>query len=127
MPLQKLGNAYPAKNQVINLCYNQNLYSDIVIFLKFFWDVLFYFLLLNKDGTTTGDGETIGNCPSSHSTYRCLSNGACNVCGLFSNKAEGCNIFSTTPVCDADSTTSGIQSSYDTAKVAQCVGCKKSG
>ena len=40
--------------------------------------------------------------------------------------AEGCDVLSTTPVCDADSTTSGIQDSA-TNKVAACVACKKSG
>ena len=79
------------------------------------------------DGTSTGDGSHIGNCPASFSSYKCLSNGACNVCGLLSNKAEGCNIFSTSPVCDADSSTNGIQATYDTSKVAQCVACKQTG
>ena len=78
------------------------------------------------DGTTTGDGTELGKCPSSNSNYRCLSTGACNVCGLISGFAEGCDTFSTTPVCDADSTTSGIQDSA-TEKVAVCVACKKSG
>ena len=78
------------------------------------------------DGTTAGDGTELGKCPSSNSNYRCLSTGACNVCGLISGTAEGCELLSSTPVCDADSTTSGIQ---DTAsnKVAVGVGCKKSG
>ena len=40
--------------------------------------------------------------------------------------AEGCDAFSNSPVCDADSTTSGIQDSA-TNKVAACVACKKSG
>ena len=78
------------------------------------------------DGTTTGDGTELGKCPSSNSNYRCLSTGACNVCGLISGIAEGCDTFSTTPVCDADSTASGIQDSA-TEKVAVCVACKKSG
>ena len=78
------------------------------------------------DGTTAGDGTELGKCPSSNSNYRCLSTGACNVCGLISGTAEGCELLSSAPVCDADSTTSGIQ---DTAsnKVAVCVACKKSG
>ena len=79
-----------------------------------------------KDGTTAGDGTELGKCPSSNSNYKCLSTGACNVCGLISNVAEGCDVLSTTPVCDADSTTSGIQDSA-TNKVAACVACKKSG
>ena len=75
---------------------------------------------------TPGDGTTIGKCPSSHSSYRCLSSGACNVCGLISGTHEGCVSTSTTPVCDADSTTSIID---DTAveKEAVCKGCTKSG
>ena len=75
---------------------------------------------------TQGDGTTIGKCPSSHSSYRCLSSGACNVCGLISGTHEGCVSTSTTPVCDADSTTSIID---DTAveKEAVCKGCTKSG
>ena len=77
--------------------------------------------------TVTGDGSDIGNCPAIHNSYKCLSNGACNVCGLLSNKAEGCNIFSTSPVCDADSSANGIQADYDTSKVANCVACTKSG
>ena len=77
--------------------------------------------------TVTGDGSDIGNCPSHHASYRCLSTGSCNVCGLISGKAEGCNVFSTSPVCDADSSTNGIQATYDTSKVAQCVACKKTG
>ena len=48
------------------------------------------------------------------------------MCGLISGFAEGCDIFSTSPVCDADSSVTGIQDSA-TGKVAQCVSCKKSG
>ena len=78
------------------------------------------------DGTSVGDGTTLGKCPTSHSNYRCLSSGACNVCGLINGNVEGCDIASATPVCDADSTTSGIQDSAS-GKVAQCVACKKNG
>ena len=78
------------------------------------------------DGLTAGDGTEIGKCPNSTTNYKCLSTGACNVCGLISGYAEGCGIFSTTPVCDADSTTSGTQDSA-TNKVAECVPCTKSG
>ena len=73
-----------------------------------------------------GDGSEIGKCPSSYSNYRCLSTGACNVCGLISGNAEGCDITSTNPVCDADNSLSGTQDSA-TGKVAQCVACTKSG
>ena len=73
-----------------------------------------------------GDGTTMGKCPSSHTGYKCLSTGHCNVCGLINNLAEGCDILSSTPVCDADSNTSDIEDSA-VGKVAQCVGCKKDG
>ena len=85
-----------------------------------------WFHLIFIDGSTTGDGTEIGKCPSAYSTYKCLSTGACNVCGLIAGYAEGCDIFSTSPVCDADSSTTGIQDSA-TGTVAQCVSCKKSG
>ena len=42
------------------------------------------------------------------------------------NVAEGCDILSSSPVCDADSSTAGIEDSAEN-KVAQCVGCKKDG
>ena len=121
--LEKLLNVLPAKNLVkflllyflsiqyisCNACY---ITSNVNLFVI--------------DGTSAGDGTTIGKCPSGHSSYKCLSSGACNVCGLISGNAEGCDITSSTPVCDADSTTSGIQDSAS-GKVAQCVACKKSG
>ena len=83
------------------------------------------------DGTTTGDGTEKGNCPMetagvANDDYRCLSTGVCNICGLINGYAEGCAVFSTTPVCDADSTSAGIQDSA-TDKVAACVACTKSG
>ena len=80
---------------------------------------------LNTDRTTPGDGTSIGICPSHYSNYKCLSTGTCNVCGLISGKAQGCDITSTSPVCDADSTTSGTQDSASD-KVAQCVACTMS-
>ena len=81
--------------------------------------------IFTSDGSA-GNGSDIGKCPSSYGSYKCLSTGACNVCGLISGIAEGCDITSTSPVCDADSLTSGIQDSA-IGKVAQCVACKKSG
>ena len=77
------------------------------------------------DGTA-GDGTDIGKCPSSYTDYRCLSTGACNICGLISGYAEGCDITSTTPVCDADGATSVTEDSA-VSKVAKCVKCTKSG
>ena len=86
--------------------------------------MLLTFLIL--DGTSAGDGKTIGLCPSFYTNYRCVSTGHCNVCRLINGVAEGCEIRSTTPVCDMDESTSGIQ---DTAsrKVAKCVACTKAG
>ena len=85
-----------------------------------------HFLIIELDGLSMGDGTEIGKCPSSYSNYRCLSTGACNVCGLISGYAEGCDISSTTPVCDADGSTSETEVSA-VAKVAKCVKCRKSG
>ena len=82
------------------------------------------FLIL--DGTSTGDGKTIGLCPSFYSNYRCVSTGHCNVCRLINGVAEGCEIRSTTPVCDMDESTSGIQNTAS-RKVAKCVACTKAG
>ena len=84
------------------------------------------FLALCIDGITPGDGTDIGKCPSSYFNYKCLSTGMCNVCGLISELAEGCDISSTTPVCDADSSSSIIEDSA-TEKISKCVACKKSG
>ena len=116
---------------------NVLLAKNLVTFLRFIFFIVLHiscnlcYIMSNVnifviDGTSAGDGTTIGKCPSGHSSYKCLSNGACNVCGLISGNAEGCDITSTTPVCDADSTTSGIQDSAS-GKVAQCVACKKTG
>ena len=77
--------------------------------------------------TLKGDGSDIGNCPSHHASYKCLSTGSCNVCGLINNKAEGCNVFSTDSVCDADSTAPGYQPTYLETKEGQCTQCKNKG
>ena len=77
----------------------------------------------NIDGTTDGDGSTVGKCPSSR---KCLSDGYCNTCKIISLAHQGCDITSSTPVCDADSTTSGIQDSA-VGKLAACVACKMTG
>ena len=92
---------------------------------KIFYQVKKMTHLVSLDDLSSGDGTEIGNCPSNYPTYNCLSNGACNVCGLISGYAEGCDITSTTPVCDADSTTS-ISEDSATGKVAHCVKCTKS-
>ena len=90
---------------------------------------LSFFLSLDGSNmyTLKGDGSDMGNCPSHHSGYRCLSTGSCNVCGLIAGKAEGCNVFSTASVCDADSTTSGYQSVYLDSKEGECIQCKNKG
>ena len=77
---------------------------------------------------------------------RCLSTGECRICKFVEATAlyEGCDITSTTPICDADETTTKVN--YDTddylagntsmyapeAGVAhletpKCVACKKAG
>ena len=86
---------------------------------------------MTLDGAT-GDGTSQGHCPA----HNCLSNGYCNVCGLISGYAEGCDIFSTSPVCDANQDTTAIEDSagdwpYGSSTIlqryAKCVQCKKSG
>ena len=87
---------------------------------------MYFFIIVNIDGITAGDGTTIGKCPGSYTDYRCLSTGYCNVCGFINGVHEGCDVESLTPVCDADTETDGIQDSAE-GKVAQCTSCKKDG
>ena len=102
----------------------------IFIYRKVIIDCLLIFSCFTiylSDGTSTGDGSHIGNCPASFSGYKCLSSGACNVCGnINSGTAEGCDIDSDKPVCDADKATTMIEDTV-TDKEAKCVACKKSG
>ena len=82
------------------------------------------------DGTP-GDGTTIGNCPEGYGDIKCLATGECKVCGLICDiqgvcLAEGCDIDSINPVCDADSTTFIIEDSA-TEKFSQCAKCTKLG
>ena len=108
----------------------------------------FILVVLFLDGLTQGDGTSVGKCPNSlkclstgecrvckvidsvhegcSGAHKCLSTGVCNVCGLISGTHEECVSTSTSPVCDADSSTSIID---DTAveKEAVCKGCTKSG
>ena len=83
-------------------------------------------IFITQGAGAVGNGETIGKCPSGYSNYRCLSTGYCNICGNINNVAEGCDVLSSTPVCDADSSTGSIEDSA-AQKVAQCVACKKDG
>ena len=48
------------------------------------------------------------------------------ICKLILGFAEGCDIYSPTPVCDADSTSLAIEDSA-IEKIGNCVACKKSG
>ena len=69
---------------------------------------------------------SIGKCPTTPSGLKCLSTGECNVCKLINGNYEGCDVTSSTPVCDADASTSAIDdSAVNTLSV--CVGCKKDG
>ena len=78
----------------------------------------------------TGDGTDIGFCPTSPAGLRCLSSKECRICKWISPNYEGCDVTSVTPVCDSDAddsvVTTGILTSDDPAKPAQCVGCKQS-
>ena len=59
----------------------------------------------------------------------CLSSKYCNVCSRISGVHEGCNhpYNTTTPVCDMDKTSGTGIDATATRKIAECVGCKKSG
>ena len=84
-----------------------------------------YFCII--DGTTAGDGTTVGKCPTTPSGLLCLSDGECNKCKLIAGTYQGCDIYSTTSaVCDADSTTAVIDDTA-TVKLAECKPCTKSG
>ena len=98
------------------------IYCSLQTYVKY----LTNFLLSALTDGAPGDGTTIGKCPSAYSTYRCLSTGECKECKLISGLAEGCDIHSSTPVCDADSTSPAIEDSA-IEKISHCVGCKKSG
>ena len=77
-------------------------------------------LIYFQDGTTTGDGTTVGKCPSS---LNCLSTGECNVCKDINGYHEGCRCGTPlTPVCDGDSATPGIQV-FEIGKFPICVAC----
>ena len=56
----------------------------------------------------------------------CHSDGHCNLCRIISSVHVGCDAFSSTPVCDADTTTAGVQNLAE-EKPAECSGCKKDG
>ena len=82
------------------------------------------------DGDSIGDGLTFGKCwdddANGRQDRKCLSTGECNVCKIINDAHEGCDIYSTEPVCDADSTTVEIEDSA-VAKLAKCVACKNTG
>ena len=82
------------------------------------------------DGITPGDGSSIGKCWDDDSNgndgRKCLSTGECNACKIINNAHEGCDIHSTTPVCDADASTTQIDDSA-VSKLATCSACKKDG
>ena len=82
------------------------------------------------DGDSIGDGLSFGKCWDDDANgiqdRKCLSTGECNACKIISNAHEGCDIYSTEPVCDADSTTVEIEDSA-VAKLAKCVACKNTG
>ena len=84
----------------------------------------------NLDGITPGDGSSIGKCWDDDSNgndgRKCLSTGECNACKIINNAHEGCDIHSTTPVCDADFSTAEIEDSA-VSKLAICSACKQAG
>ena len=58
------------------------------------------------DGSTAGDGTTVGKCPNS---LRCISTGHCKVCKIVGDNHEGCT--GSKPFCD------------ETTNPPQCSGC----
>ena len=70
--------------------------------------------------------ERTSQCPNSPTNLFCLSNSECNRCKRTSGAHEQCSVYSSTPVCDVDSTVSGIQDTGD-RKLAECVQCRKDG
>ena len=82
--------------------------------------------LLYLIDNNAGDGTDLGFCPSSPANLRCLSSEECRVCKLIGSNYEGCDVTSTTPVCDPDKDTAQIQTDFSTTTTtAECVGCKK--
>ena len=73
-----------------------------------------------------GDGTKRGKCPTNPSNLFCHYDGQCNVCKLRLGNNVGCDTLSSTPVCDADETTSKVEDSAQ-EKRAACVGCKQVG
>ena len=77
-----------------------------------------------------GDGSTRGKCPTDPDGLLCHSNGRCNVCQLINGKNVGCEEFSSSPVCDADPTRTGVQQDSADNRLelrGECVACKKDG
>ena len=57
-----------------------------------------------------------------------MSSEECRVCKLIGNNYEGCDVTTTTPVCDGDKDdTTAVTKTYESDKTAKCVGCKKDG
>ena len=65
----------------------------------------------------------LGDCPNS---LQCHSDGSCNECRIIASTHSGCNITTSTPVCDTDSESPGVQDS-SIEKRAICTSCKKDG
>ena len=78
-------------------------------------------------------------CEKMDATRKCLSSGECRVCkfvavnslGAAVNKYEGCDITSSTPICDANTAVANVQfatNAYDGGSLTPaCVQCKKMG
>ena len=58
-----------------------------------------------------------------------MSDGECKACKKISNNFEGCDVTSTTPVCDSDKDTTGTQSDFSAGftTTPECVACRKDG
>ena len=82
---------------------------------------------------TTGDGTTepSGMCQKQDPTRKCMSSGECRACKFITDKYEGCDITSNTPICDANTAVANVQfatSDYVSKLLTPaCVACKQAG
>ena len=69
-------------------------------------------------------------CQKHNSALNCLSTGECKICKFVdaTDKYEGCDISSATPICDGDSATASVDLVYSNAsKTPGCKACKTLG
>ena len=108
-----------------------NVYSLNYKTMLFIYNILPTLFFLQLDGSTMGDGSTLGLCPTNPPLLRCLSSGECRICKQISANYEGCDYKSAMPICDANSLTGVIEiteADYNnTDNNPVCTACKKAG